>query len=100
MGRRVAECGGAALIVDYGEEQGEVVENGVEEQVEGDEEKNGSSGRRIERDTLRAFRHHKQVHPLVSANHNGDSLLSLKSRIYLEPLTLLPTLTFRILGHR
>ena len=44
--------------------QGEV----VEEQVEEDEEKKGSSGRRIERDTLRAFRHHKQVHPLVSAN--------------------------------
>jgi len=64
VGKRVAECGGAALIVDYGEEQGEVVEGGVEEQVEGDEEKKGSSGRRIERDTLRAFRHHKQVHPL------------------------------------
>ena len=72
VGKRVAECGGAALIVDYGEEQGEVVEGGdeeqVEEQVERDEEKKGSSGRRIERDTLRAFRHHKQVHPLVSAN--------------------------------
>ena len=68
VGKRVAECGGAALIVDYGEEQGEVVEGGVEEQAEGDGEKKGSSGRRIERDTLRAFRHHKQVHPLVSAN--------------------------------
>ena len=54
--------------MDYGEEQGEVVEGGLEELVEGDEEKKGSSGRRIERDTLRAFRHHKQVHPLVSAN--------------------------------
>ena len=68
VGKRVAECGGAALIVDYGEEQGEVVEGGVEEQVEEYEEKKGSGGRRIERDTLRAFRHHKQVHPLVSAN--------------------------------
>ena len=81
VGKRVAECGGAALIVDYGEEEGEEV-GGAKEEVGNAEVKNlgnaeeevGSANekegpvKRIERDTLRAFRHHKQVHPLVSVS--------------------------------
>jgi len=80
VGKRVAEYGGAALIVDYGEEKGEELESAkgeeeevqntedqslgnVGEKVENSEEKKGLE-KRIERDTLRAFRHHKQVHPL------------------------------------
>merc|ERR1719376_43765 len=65
VGKRVAEYGGAALIVDYGEEKGEELETAKVE----DEEKEQSLGnatedkegpvKRIERDTLRAFRHHK-----------------------------------------
>ena len=78
VGKRVAECGGAALIVDYGEEQGEEVgsskegvENSEEKNLGNAEDKFGNANekegqvKRIERDTLRAFRHHKQVHPLV-----------------------------------
>ena len=71
VGKRVAEYGGAALIVDYGEEKGEELETakGEEEKVQSlgnATEKEISPVKRIERDTLRAFRHHKQVHPLVS----------------------------------
>ena len=85
VGKRVAEYGGAALIVDYGEEKGEELESAkgeeeevqntedqslgnVGEKVENSEERKGLE-KRIERDTLRAFRHHKQVHPLVSRRY-------------------------------
>ena len=75
VGKRVAEYGGAALIVDYGEERGEEIESakGEEEEVQNAEDQSLANAeekegleKRIERDTLRAFRHHKQVHPLVS----------------------------------
>ena len=68
----MAECGGAALIVDYGEEEGVQV---VQEDNVVNAEKNNAGKenvsrkieeKRMERDTLRAFRHHRQVHPLVS----------------------------------
>ena len=71
----MAEYGGAALIVDYGEERGEEIESakGEEEEVQNAEDQSLANAeekegleKRIERDTLRAFRHHKQVHPLVS----------------------------------
>ena len=63
----MAEYGGAALIVDYGEELGSIIEE-VEnaEENTNDEKEEGQPVKRVERDTLRAFRHHKQVHPLVS----------------------------------
>ena len=67
----MAECGGAALIVDYGEEHGEELGEEEEEQEEAEKATaNVGDGeekpliRKVERDTLRAFRHHKQVHPL------------------------------------
>ena len=65
----MAECGGAALIVDYGEEHGGELGEQEEEEAEkatanvGDGEEKPLI-RKVERDTLRAFRHHKQVHPL------------------------------------
>ena len=68
----MAECGGAALIVDYGEEHGEELGEEQGEQEEEAEKATANVGdgeekpliRKVERDTLRAFRHHKQVHPL------------------------------------
>ena len=74
----MAEYGGAALIVDYGEERGEEIESakGEEEEVQNAEDQSLANAeekegleKRIERDTLRAFRHHKQVHPLVSRRY-------------------------------
>ena len=81
----MAECGGAALIVDYGEEEGEEVRSAKEEVANAEDENIGNAEeknfgnaeenvkntrevevKRTERDTLRAFRHHQQVHPLVS----------------------------------
>ena len=70
VGKRVAECGGAALIVDYGEELGSSAKEDAENAEENvgntnDKKEESQPVKRIERDTLRAFRHHKQVHPLV-----------------------------------
>merc|ERR1719367_364259 len=75
VGKRVAECGGAALIVDYGEEEGEEVRSAKEEVANAEDENFGNAEENVkntrevevkstERDTLRAFRHHQQVHPL------------------------------------
>ena len=85
MGKRVAECGGAALIVDYGEEQGEVLERGLEEQVEEDDEMSFmNSERNMSNDSISV-----EIDTFVrKSNINSSDEVSKEDQIFYDLLDL------------